>query len=291
MRVVFLAESPCALFVNGVHLGIVDGFERVCELEPKERVFCELKPNGKSPVSFFFDEEFLLSPPPHIKLYYYEGGVAVFAGEFLSADLAMSVLWQKRLDGTLLTLYRQGRLQLNLENDTGFHMAELPDSFEESEAYPLRGGFLIESKTAFALLTHSGEIVTVSEGRVLERERSLKAEVPFHDSRRHVALCEWTDGKLTGCNIRTTQEPTEATFALALFESVLIGADYTAFLHESLLDKADALREFLGAFESVVLTDQPNKAGLVYMRKERVYDVRYFRVEITDSLISNIKPV
>lgn len=291
MRVIFLAEKTCALSVNGVYLGLADGFERTCELEPKDRVFCELKPSGYTPVSFFFDEEFLMNPPPQITLYYFEGGVAVFAGDFLRADGSLRVLWQNRFGSALLTLCLQGKLQLNLENETGFHMIGLPDSLEESEACMLGEDFLIEGKTGFALVSRRGEIRVLSEGRVLEKDFALKAEVPFRDSMGHTAVCKWENGRMTECAIRSAQEPTEATFALALFESALIGADYTPFLHETLIGKADALRDFLGEYESVVLTQEKDKIGLVYKRKERVYDVRYFRAELTDGKISNVKPL
>lgn len=291
MRVIFLAEKTCALSVNGVYLGLADGFERVCELEPKDRVFCELKPSGCVPVSFFFDEAFLMDPPPQIKLYYFQGGVAVFAGSFLRADGSLRVIWQNRFGGTLLTLCVQGKLQLNLENQTGFHMIDLPDMLEECKAHMLGADFLLESEAGFALVSPDGKLRVLSEGRVLEKDSALKAEVPFRDSMGHTAICKWENGRMTECTIRTAQEPAEATFALALFESALIGADYTPFLHESLAEKADALREFLGEYESVVLTQEKEKVGLVYKRKERVYDVRYFRVELTDGKISNIKPL
>ncbi len=290
MRVVFLADRTCALTVNGVYLGLVDGFERTCELNPDEGVFCELKANGCIALSFFFNQEFLLNPPPQVKLYYYAGGLAVFAGDFLLADSGLKVLWQLRFGGTLLTLCQQSKLQLNVENETGFHLVELPSSLAESEAYPIGDDFLIEGKAGFALVSHGGEISVLSEGTVTEREPVLKAEVPFRDSMGHTALCTWENGRLTECRIRTTMEPTEATFALALFESVLIGADYKPFLHETLLEKADALREFLGDFRSVALTDDPQKVGLVYARKERIFDVRYFRVQLTENKISNIVP-
>jgi len=55
--------------------------------------------------------------------------------------------------------------------------------------------------------------------------------------------------------VRTASEPQADTFAIAFFESILIGADPLPFLHETLSEKADSLREFLGDFRSVVLTE------------------------------------
>ncbi|MDE7158205.1 MAG: hypothetical protein K2N74_01385 [Clostridiales bacterium] len=284
-----MAEKPCALSVNGIYLGVVDGFERSTELNPEDGVFCELKPNGFHSVRFHFDEEFLFSPPPQIKLYYTGDAVAVYACDFIRTDQSLNVLWQKRLGGTLLTLTLQGKVTLNLENETGLHMINLPDAFETCTAKSHGKFFLLESETAFALLSHDGKIAILSEGTVLDTKDGLKAEVPFHDSVGHTAVCTYREGELKECSIRAKREPTEATFALALFESALIGADCTPYMSEALQEKANSLKEFLGEFLSVVLTEEPDKVGLIYERKERVYDVRYFRVETTDGKVSNIK--
>ena len=271
MRVCFLSEKLCALKIGGAYLGFVDGFERTTELDPKDGLFCELSPCGGEflPLCFRFDEAFLLSPPPQAELYYTEQGVAVYLSGFLRADQTLRVLKQERFGGSLFTLTRQGKLQLALDNETGFHLTELPDCFETCTFSANREGFLLTAPTAFALLSHS----------------------PFHDSLGHTALCEWREGKLVNCSIRAAGEPTPATFALALFESALIGADVRPFLSDALAQKAGSLKEYLGDFRSVVLTDSPEKVGLVYPRKERVFDVRYYSVELSDGKISNIKPL
>ncbi len=291
MRVCFLAEMPSILSINGAHLGQVDGFERSAELTPSDDLFCELSPFGDYlPVRFRFDENFLLSPPPQIRLYFTENAVAVYACGFLHADGAMRVLWQKRLDGALLTLFMQGKLQLSLETETGFHLIGLPDCLADSTAASRDDGFLLSSEGAFALISREGEILVLSEGKVLSSEQTLKAEIPFRDCLGHTALCEWKAGKLVSCAIRSAFPPTAATYALALCESALIGADCTSFLSPALEGKAGSLKEYLGDFCSVVMTDEPDRVGLVYERKERIFDVRYFRVEFTDGKISNLRP-
>ena len=289
MRVYFLAEETCALTVNGAYLGIVDGFERACEIAPADGVFCELKPCGCQPVTFILNEAFLLSPPEQIKLYYVREGVAVFAGNFLRADQSLQVIRQDRFGGNLLTLCMQGRLQLNLENASGFHIVPLPAAFADAKPVQYGNGFLLECDTAFAHISESGEVLVLSEGTITERGETLRAEVPFHDSVGHTALCGWQDGKLTECTIRSAREPASDTFALAFFESVLIGADPSPYLGENLSEKAALLKDYLGNYLSVVLTQQRDTVGLVYERKARVFDVRYYRVELTEGKISNIK--
>ncbi len=291
MRTIFLADRKCALTVSGLYLGMVDTFERAAELDPAEKHFVELKPEGFHAVRFCFDDAFLLSPPEQISLYYTRTGVALFCGGFLREDASLNVLWQRRLRGGLFTLTRQQKVQLVCENEGGFAVVNLPDAFESCEISEAGELLLLEGEDCFALLTSSGEVKVLSEGRVLERGACVKAEIPFHDSMGHSAVAEWTEGVMTACSIRTAREPKPATYALALFESALIGADCTPFLSPALQEKAAALGEFLGQYTSAVLTEREDEVGLVYPRKKNVFDVRYFRTTIEDGRIANIEEV
>lgn len=291
MRVFFLSEQPCALFAGGAYLGIVDGFERFTELDPKDCLFFEFVPlNGYLPVRFILDERFLLSPPPEIELYFLENAICVRAVNFLLADQSLKVLWQKRFGKTRFTLVLQGKLQLYFENGE-LHIIDLPPRFMHCRAEETDFGYLLSTDTAFALLSFSGELLLVSEGKILCKQGKLSAEVPLNDCLLHTAECEWEEGRLVSCKIKTPNAPAPATFALAFFESLLIGADCEPFLTEEMRERAEYLKDFLGEFLSVVLCDEPEKIGLVYLRYERVYDVRYFRVEINEEKISNIIPL
>ncbi len=291
MKVYFLSEIPCALTLNGAYLGLVDHFERSVELDPSLSLFCEFTPlNAFLPVRFALDDDFLISPPPQVRLYYTENALAVYLSDFLRADQTLHVIWQKRFQNALLTLVQQGKLQLYIGSDNA-KIIDLPDALSDCLPEETADGFLLRGENAFALVSFDGELLLLSEGKVLSSDGSIKAEVPFHDSLGHTAVCEWKYGELVSCSVRTHFEPNEATFALALFESALIGADCTPFLAENLLAKADSLKEYLGDFRSVVLTGERDKVGLVYERKERVFDVRYFRIETTDGKVSNIKPI
>lgn len=291
MKVYFLSEIPCALTINGAYLGLVDHFERSVELDPSLSIFCEFTPLSEFlSVRFALDDNFLISPPPQVRLYYTENAVAVYLSDFLRADQTLHVVWQKRFQDTLLTLVQQGKMQLYFGSGNA-KIIDLPDALSDCLPEEVKDGFLLRGESAFALVSFNGELVLLSEGKVLSSDGAIKAEVPFHDSLGHVAVCEWKYGELVSCSVRTRFEPNEATFALALFESALIGADCTPFLAENLLEKADSLKEYLGEFRSVVLTGERDKVGLVYERKERVFDVRYFRIETTDGKVSNIKPI
>ncbi len=291
MRIFFLSETTTSLFINGTYFGACDRFERSAELKLEDELLLTFAPtDGKLPRHFCLNEQTLFSPPQGLTVYRSGAEIALFAHDFLPADQTLNVLFQTRVAGTLFTLCEQGTLQLNMENETGFHLLKLPALLKESSVRAWQAYFLVESESAFALLSRDGNILLSSEGKILSAEDTLKAEVPFHDCLGHTALCEWQGETLLSCTVESKREPTEATLALALFQSALIGADCTPFLHESLIEKAGALKEFLGDYTSVVLTDEPTRVGLVFPVRERVFEVKYYSVTVTDGKISNLSP-
>ena len=289
MKVYFLSDRLSALSLNGMYLGMIDGFERSVELNPDDNIYVEISPANCIPLRFRLDQDFLFAPPPHINLYYTDSGVAVYAFGFCREDQSLAVLKEHQLGGAHFTLYRQGEVFLRYENG-GTQIISLDDRFENCEIRRVQDGYLLIGSSAFVLLDGSGKVLVRSDGEVLEAGESLKAEIPFHDAMGHSAVSEWRAGKLVGSSIRAKHTPTETTYALALFECVNLGVDPAPYLHEKIRDKADSLKEYLGDYRSVVLTDDPQRIGLVYERKERVFDVRYFTVTVEDGRIANISP-
>ena len=289
MKVYFLSDRLSALTLNGVYLGMIDGFERSVQLNPDDNVYVEIAPALYHPLRFTINQDFLFAPPPNINLYYTENGVAVYAFGFCREDQTLAVLHEEQLGTAHLTLYRQGEVALRYENGKT-HVIPLDDRFERCEIKEIKDGYLLTGDGAFLLLGRNGKVLVRSEGEVLEAGERLKAEIPFHDSMGHTVISEWREGKLVSSSIRAKHSPTEATYALALFECVNIGVDPAPYLHEKIRDKADSLKEFLGDYRSVLLTDSPQRVGLIYRRKERVFDVRYFQITLEDGKISNIVP-
>ena len=274
--------------MNGIYLGMIDGFERSVEI-PDDNIYAEIAASGYHPLRFCINQDFLFSPPPHINLYYTENAVALYAFGFQREDQTLTVLSQEQLGGTLFTLYRQGEVYLRYENGKT-HLIPLDDRFEKCKIKEIKDGYLLTGAGAFLLLRRNGTVLVRSEGEVIEAGDNLKAEIPFHDMMGHTVVSEWRGGELVSSSVRAKRTPTETTYALALFECVNIGVDPSPYLHEKIRDKADSLKEFLGDYRSVVPTDSPEKVGLVYERKERVFDVRYFYITLEDGKIANIAP-
>lgn len=300
MKIYFLSSRPCALMLGGVFFGMTDGFERFAEIEPKDNVFAEFIPEGALPVGFFITEKLRFSPPDHCEVYILKDGIAVFAKSFPPSDFSLKLVAQQRFRENLVTVFRQGDLQISIETSKGFFVAPLSPCFEPCKIFWEHGLFFVEGQGALAVFNAAGECVLnekISEYRI--ENDVLSAVLPLSDSRGRFAECAWalTDDACfqTSFKVRqTAAEKDEETLRdelipYAFFESVLIGADFSELLGDELKERAQHIKAFLGDFVSVVLTEQPNTCGLVRKKKERLFEVHYFTAEVKDGKIVDIR--
>ena len=289
MKIYFLSSRPCALMLGGVFFGMTDGFERFAEIEPKDNVFAEFIPEGALPVGFFITEKLRFSPPDHCEVYILKDGIAVFAKSFPPSDFSLKLVAQQRFRENLVTVFRQGDLQISIETSKGFFVAPLSPCFEPCKIFWEHGLFFVEGQGALAVFNAAGECVLnekISEYRI--ENDVLSAVLPLSDSRGRFAECAWalTDDACfqTSFKVRQTE-----LIPYAFFESVLIGADFSELLSDELKERAQHIKAFLGDFVSVVLTEQPNTCGLVRKKKERLFEVHYFTAEVKDGKIVDIR--
>lgn len=318
MKIYFLSSQPCALRLGGVFFGMTDRFERYAEIDLRDKLFVEFLPENALPVSFFLTENIRFTPPAHCEVYLLADGIAIYAAAFTPTDFTLKTLWQKRLGDTLLTVFSQGGLQLAVENERPF-TACLPSELGDFEAQ-LCGNYLLfcgrtNTEQRLLLFRENGE--KLLDERVLSyslAEDTLRAELPLSERLGRIAVCTWS---LSGDELRRTEftlraradngeqaerqngsqevttgkERTEALNELlpyAFFESVLIGADYAAFLSDELAENADKIVGFLGDFIAVTTTDDPYCCGLVRKKGERLYSLSYYRVKVQDGEITDV---
>ena len=156
MKIYFLSSRPCALMLGGVFFGMTDTFERFAEIEPKDNVFAEFIPEGALPVGFFITEKLRFSPPEHCEVYILKDGIAVYASDFPPSDFSLKIVSQERFIDNLVTVFRQGALQLSLETSKGFFVSPLPPCFETcSIRYECGLFFIAVSYTHLTLPTNS----------------------------------------------------------------------------------------------------------------------------------------
>ena len=297
MKIYFLSSRPCALMLGGVFFGMTNRFERFAEIEPKDNVFAEFIPEGALPVGFFVTEKLRFSPPEHCEVYLLRDGIAVYARDFPPSDFSLKIVAQERFGANLVTVFRQGALQISLETPAGFSVSELPEAFGKCSLRYESGLFFLEGEGMLAAFSADGKCVFSERVSAYKIENgTLTATLPLSDSRGRSAECSWAlteEGCFqTAFRIRQEGEAAKVQNELlpyAFFESVLIGANFSELLSDELKEKAEHIKAFLGDFSGVTLTKDPATCGLVHKKKERLYELRYFTVDVKDGKIADIR--
>lgn len=303
MKIYFLSSKPCALTINDAYFGMTDRFERFAEISLKDELFIRFTPENAQPIGFFLTENVRFTPPTGCEVYLLPDALAIYARDFPPSDLTLRILSQKRFEDGVLTLFRQGALQLSMETEQGFFISTLPPTFESAELLYESGLFLIKAPNAIAVFTKKGEQLLLESTLCSEiKAGELCATLPLSDCLGRVADCAWslsetgiTQTKYTLSQARTIDgdvDPVKRNAELlpfAFLQSVLIGADYTAMLSDDLASKAQHLKTYLGKFSAVTLTQEPNVCGLVRKKGERLFEVTPCTITTEQGKITNVQ--
>lgn len=297
MKVYFLSSEPCALTLNDVYFGVTDTFERFVEIDPKDRIYARFSPQDKLPIGFFITEELRFAPPEGCNVYLFQDGLAIYAWDFLFRDPAMRVITQKRHDDTLYTVFCQGRLQMSIQTQENFFIAYLPPSFLNCTLSFYDELCLLIGENLLAVYDKQGNCLLLEQFLTYTLENDmLNATLPLSDSQNRVADCSW---KLQGStctrvrfSIRFSGEEHSLPsnlLAYAFFESLLIGADPTPLLSDTLIPHLNEIKRFLGAYEQVTISAKENACALIKKKGERLLEAREYFVEIENGKIVDVK--
>lgn len=307
MRVYFLSYTPAALKLNGLFLGTIDGFERHIELDPADGVLAEIIPDGNlQPLNFFLNDKFFNTPPAFADVYRLDGDVLVHIREYAAKDIALSVIFQTRFGGNLVTVFAQGNIYLSIEG-ASYSLTTLPTAFKnlKSEVKHLAGRevLALSAENRLLIISDYGKIIFSNAAESAEFSNELKICAPFETCTAAKAECVYGyDGEsLTLLKSRTieTRPPEKEILHFAFFESVLTCGDFIKYLSDDLKARANDLKSYLGNFVSVTVPTEKffalhgdiAAAGLVYPLAQNLYDVKYFCVEFEGEKIRNILPV
>ena len=307
MRVYFLSYVPAALKLNGIYLGTIDVFERHIELDPNDGVLAEIVPDGNlQPLNFFLNEKFFKSPPKFADVYKTDGDAIVYIREYAAKDISISVIFQTRFAGNLITAFTQGNLYLSIEG-ADYSLTQLPTQFinlkAEVKQLSGRGVLALSADNRLIIISDNGKIIFSNAAEEAEFSDSLKIRAPFETCTAAKAECVYGyDGEsLSLLSSRTveTRPPEKEIAHFAFFESVLTCGNFADFLSDALKPRANDLKSYLGNFVSV--TVPPEKfylmhgeiaaAGLVYPIASNLYEVKYYAVEFDGEKIDNVFPV
>ncbi len=297
MKIYFLSSTPCALTLNGVFYGVTDTFERSADVCLADNIYALFSPQGGQPLGFFLNEEITVAPPDGCEVYILKEGVAVYARDFPPRDFSLRPIAQKGEGDLLATVYAQGGLQLSLQSEKGFFNATLPPSFDPCTIEFVHGCVALKGEDTLGVFTKTGERLLVERVRSYEwTEEGLAACLSLSDSLQRVADCRWRlteeECALTEFTLRqpNTSPPLEENLlAYAFFESVLVKGDFRAFLCEELQAEGENILAFLGEFNAVILTQEATVCGLVRKKREGLFVVDYFSVEIREGKIVDVR--
>ncbi len=297
MKVYFLSAQPCILTLNGTYFGKTDTFERFIEVSAKDNVYAKFSPQNAGDIGFFINENLRNTAPVGCDVYLLKDGIAVYAHTFPPTDFTLQIIRQIRLQDLLITVYRQGVLQLCIDSPSGVFNTTLPPSFYHCNIFPFTHFILLEGENSIAVFDQKAQALLCENVLSYQIDGDmLTACLPLSERLGRTAKCTWVAGETalmqTKFSLQQTQENEQdvhsALLPYAFFESVLIGADYKQFLSEELYPKAQSLKEFLGDFLSVVLTERADVCALVYKRSERIFQLRYFSVTVENGKITDI---
>lgn len=297
MKIYFLSSLPATLTLNEAYFGFTDTFERFAEISLKDNIFVRFTPQNALPISFFLTEDIRFTPPNGVEVYLLRDGIALYARDFPPSDFTLRPIAQVRAGNLLATLVMQGRLQLIMQSPDGFFVATLPPAFEKS-TLSFHGDFLfVETQNRLAIFNARGEKVFMEN--ILsyeERDGELNALLPLSDRFQRTAKCSYllsgttcTRTQFTIQQAQLSEHTVDELIPYAFFESVLIGANFEHLLCDELASKKDKLVQFLGKFESVILTEEPNTCGLIRKKDERLFETAYFTVTLENGKIADIR--
>jgi len=293
MRIYFLSKYPAALYVGGAYFGRISDFERFAELDLRDELPVRLETEGMHPLHFFLTEHLLREPPSGVDVYLLPNGLAVYAHGYQSTDVTLEPIAQARRGEYLATVYRQGCPQLAINTATELFNATLPPSFCDCEVDFLPECLLLKSPTELAVYSLQGKPLLCERYLTAEwQEAELTFTLPLSDRLKRTASCRYKlhadRAELLSYTLSQGQGEIDGLIAYAFFESVRIGADFTAFLCEELQESADSVREFLGNFLHVLPTPTPTECLLVYRKAERLFEVRRFAVTLEEDKITDV---
>lgn len=307
MRVYFLSCVTAALKLNGIYLGVINGFEKFVELDPADGIFAEVIPADElQPAGFIIDEKFLTAPPNFADVYLTEGDAIVYIKDFAFKSTRIEVIYQTRFCGNLITVFSQGETYLSAEG-ADYSLIPLPQKFKAVRAEERKIGgrdvLALYDGDYLIIISDTGKVIFSNEIKRAEFSDELRADVPFTTCTAALAQCEYGyDGEtLTLLSSKTveTRPPENDVIHFAFFESVLTRGDFARYLDDELKPRADDLKSYLGEFVSVAVPPEKfysvhgdvTAAGLVYPKAKNLFEIKYFAVDISGGKISNIYPV
>ncbi|MDE6001314.1 MAG: hypothetical protein K2G96_03215, partial [Clostridia bacterium] len=255
---------------------------------------------------FFLDEKFFAEPPDFADVYLMDGDALIYMREYERKDVKLSVIYQTRFCGNLITVFSQGGVYLSAEG-AEYSLTPLPLSFlqcrAEEKQLAGRAVLVLYGGNRIAVISDSGKLIFLNAVESAEFGEDLKVCAAFETCTAAKAECVYGyDGQtlsLKHSKTIETRQPEDGILHFAFFESVLCRGNFEKYLDDELKARAGDILSYLNDFVSVTVPTEKfyamhgdiPAAGLVYPKGKNLFDVKYFKVELNGGKISNISPI
>ena len=307
----FSSGFPAAIKFNGIYYGVIHDTVKSCNFEDNFTPFIEVCPLSSSgnTLNFLPEKEFLDSPPDGVTVTDMRGGYLLqFPKKCSSSEF--KVIKQEKFPDLLLTVFKENDIKVSIETKTDFFVETINLDLSSVEVKR----FSINNKN-FIALNFLGEYNTLSVylidqkiTKVFSREvqsfsfdNGFSTTEVFKDMAKHKVVSEWvfenntfhSHLKTVTCdpNFKIEKLPL-SLLPFAFFEDLLVGADVSEYLGDSIKKNADKLGSYLGKFIGVMpppLFRNIDEVGLIYPNGKNKYKVDYCTLEFTDRKITNVK--
>ena len=293
MKIYFLSSRPCALSVGGAYFGITDRFERFATVCLSDNLLITFTPENALPLSFFLGENIRFIAPVGVEVYLFKDAIALYARDFPPCDFTLRPIAQAKENHLLVSVFKQGTLQISFQSDNDFFVQPLNSDFEKCEISFHENLIFLRAEKTLAIFTPTGERIfqeTVESFTVENGE--LCAKIPINETayiqgtwQLSNDACSQKTLSLVG---QTNANAIDALLPYAFFESVRIGANIDAMLSEELLSEKEKLLSFLGDFVFVSPTADENTCALMRQKGERLFEASYFTAQVEHGKIKDI---
>ncbi|MBQ5926901.1 MAG: hypothetical protein IIX01_03140 [Clostridia bacterium] len=298
MKFYFLSSRPSILKIGGAYFGTVGTFEKFAEITPEDNLFAEFIPQNALPVGFFINDELRFHPPLGVEVYFLKNGVCIFVKDYPPADQTFSLIAQKRFSSLLVSVFRSGNIQAVFSFENQETVCPLEEEFSLSNVFLHENLVYIEGQNVLAVFTKNGNLLfkeRFTEYRLFDGgmtvttplsdglQTQIQQRFTLHENAVHRQEYTVLSRK------EFQQELYEKTIPYLFFQSVLLSLDFERFLSDSLKEKTQNIHEFLGEFVAVAFSDTEKEIALVRKKRERVFELSYYQVEMKDGKIVDIK--
>ncbi|MBO7149349.1 MAG: hypothetical protein J6V71_00490 [Clostridia bacterium] len=306
----FSAKFASILKINGVYYGEINQTTKRVEILECNS-FIEVCPLELEhfPFSFILNDNFLISPPKNICVVDLKGGYLI-EFNFLQDNSAFAVLVQEKFNYAVATVFKENGLKVSIETPNDFFAETISFPAESAKITPfsLRNCRLIaitflgtETLLNCYLLENNIQKVFSKTVSGCSFNNGFCSTEEFLDIAKHTLTIHWDieenklikrDFSLSRAKDFCIDTLPEHLIAYAFLEELLCGGDTIEYLAENVKENKDFLVGFFGEFLGVMPPPdfrEFDELGLIYKCAENKYKVEYFKFELQDKKICNIK--